>query len=348
MINITQARLRSLAMHQVGNKTLDEGVTLSEVELSLHDGDLVALLEKYFLSSFTGTELFRLYHESDINLNESFVYAKKMFASKGNMLKQSQHFAQHLYECSTHSKIKGGEVYVGYFRNVAIGDELVDAIGIFKTENKDTFLKIDKTGANFELHSEEGVNTNKPEKGCLILNTEAEDGFRVCVIDNQNRSAEAQYWKDNFLHVRPVSNAFYQTNEVLNITKTFVTKQLTEEFEVSKADQIDMLNRSVDYFKKHETFEKEEFEKEVLKDKEVIKSFRSFDETYREENAIEDVSDNFEISAPAVKKQARNFKSVLKLDKNFHVYIHGDRSLIEQGVDKDGRKYYKIYFEKEL
>jgi hypothetical protein len=49
----------------------------------------------------------------------------------------------------------------------------------------------------------------------------------------------------------------------------------------------------------------------------------------------------------AVKKQERIFKSVLKLDKNFHIYIHGDRELIEQGMDADGRKFYKIYFEEE-
>ena len=54
------------------------------------------------------------------------------------------------------------------------------------------------------------------------------------------------------------------------------------------------------------------------------------------------------ISAPAVKKQAKIFKSVLKLDKNFHIYIHGNREMIEQGVEKDGRKFYKIYFEKEV
>jgi hypothetical protein len=56
---------------------------------------------------------------------------------------------------------------------------------------------------------------------------------------------------------------------------------------------------------------------------------------------------SFDISEQAVKKQSRMFKSVLKLDKNFHVYIHGDRNLIEQGVDENGRKFYKIYYEKE-
>jgi hypothetical protein len=60
-----------------------------------------------------------------------------------------------------------------------------------------------------------------------------------------------------------------------------------------------------------------------------------------------DISDSFDISSQAVKKQARIFKSVLKLDKNFHIYIHGNRNLIEQGVEEDGRKFYKIYFKEE-
>jgi hypothetical protein len=64
-------------------------------------------------------------------------------------------------------------------------------------------------------------------------------------------------------------------------------------------------------------------------------------------NEIE-LPDNFDISVQAVKKQVRVFKSVLKLDKNFHVYIHGDKSLIEKGVDeKTGKKYYKIYYDEE-
>ena len=90
----------------------------------------------------------------------------------------------------------------------------------------------------------------------------------------------------------------------------------------------------------------EEFEKEVFQHPEMIESFRSFDQSYRQENEI-DVADNFEISAQAVKKQARVFKSVLKLDKNFHIYIHGNKELIERGTDPDGRKFYKIYYERE-
>jgi len=159
-----------------------------------------------------------------------------------------------------------------------------------------------------------------------------------------NKSAEAQYWKDEFLKEKPIANEFHQTNQFLATAKNFVTKQISEEFELTKADQIDLLNCFVKYFKTHQAFNQNQFEKEVFQDSEIINSFRNFDNNYRQENEL---TDSFEISPQAVKKQARVFKSVLKLDKNFHIYIHGNKELIQQGVDKDGRKYYKIYYEEE-
>ena len=201
-------------------------------------------------------------------------------------------------------------------------------------------------GRSFSIALKEGLDLNKLDKGCLIFNTRYQEGFRALLIDSQSRGVEAHYWKDNFLGLASVKNEFQQTNQFLNITKNFVTKQMVDEFDMTRPDQIDLLNRSVDYFKKHETFDKNHFEKEVFQDKGLIKSFHAFDEFFRQENDI-DLNDRFDISAPAVKKQARVFKSVLKLDRNFHIYIHGDKQLIEQGVERDGRKYYKIYYKVE-
>lgn len=48
----------------------------------------------------------------------------------------------------------------------------------------------------------------------------------------------------------------------------------------------------------------------------------------------------------AVKKAQKHFKSIIKLDKNFHIYVHGDRNKLEQGTDEKGN-FYKVYFEKE-
>ncbi|RYD70349.1 MAG: nucleoid-associated protein, partial [Sphingobacteriales bacterium] len=60
------------------------------------------------------------------------------------------------------------------------------------------------------------------------------------------------------------------------------------------------------------------------------------------------IADNFEIAESAVKKQARAYKSVLKLDKNFHIYIHGNKDMIEKGYDDDkSMNFYKVYFREE-
>lgn len=345
MFDFTKAQLQKIVLHRVGNQSLEEALVLSENVLEIEDETLTASLLNYFLHAFSGNEMYAFHHETDLDLNEVYVYAKNIFAKK-KFVTQSVSIAKHLYQCSTHPKIKGGELYVTLLSGVLVEGKPVSVIGIFKSETKDTFLKVDLVDNAFQVEQNEGTSIDRLDKGCLVISSGEDENFQVCIIDNLNKSTEAQYWKDHFLNVRPVSNDFHQTNQFMNIAKEFVTKQLAEEFVVKKTDQIDLLNRSVEYFKKHETFDKDGFEKEVFKNKEIIESFRSFDESYRQDHDIE-LEDNFEISSQAVKKQSRVFKSVLKLDKNFHIYIHGDRNLIEQGVERDGRKYYKIYFEKE-
>lgn len=332
-------------VHRVGNKIADEQYFIAKRGIHI-DESLKTLLSHYFLSPFKSDELYSFSHSIDISLNEVYSCVNKIFGNPEELYKQSINLTKHLYDQSVHPKIKVGEFYIVYFKDCILDGETLDAIGLFKSENKDTFIEIEQVKDGFDMESRQGININKLDKGCLIFNTEKESGYVLSIIDNTNKGSEAQYWKDDFLSVQPKKNEYHQTNQFLGITKQFVTKQLDEEFELSKADKIDFLNRSVDYFKKHETFDKNEFEEEVFGESNVIESFRKFDQAYRQENEVE-LSDNFVISEQAVKKQARVFKSVLKLDKNFHIYIHGNRELIEQGTDENGRKYYKIYYENE-
>lgn len=72
-----------------------------------------------------------------------------------------------------------------------------------------------------------------------------------------------------------------------------------------------------------------------------------FINSYSEREGVELV-DNFEISTPAVKKQARVFKNIIKLDKNFHIYVHGDNQYIKKGYDEaTGMHYYQLFFKEE-
>jgi hypothetical protein len=101
------------------------------------------------------------------------------------------------------------------------------------------------------------------------------------------------------------------------------------------------------YFKEKETFDIEEFGNEVIGNAEGIESFKNYKKNYEQEYESP-IADNFEIAESAVKKQARAYKSVLKLDKNFHIYIHGNKDMIEKGYDDDkSMNFYKVYFREE-
>ncbi|WP_276091289.1 nucleoid-associated protein [Pedobacter sp. JY14-1] len=351
MISFYEASLAELSVHRVGNKSQDEFYVLSEQPVNLQDNLLSNILQQYFLSPFEkNNEIYRFFHaNSDLNLNEIYHFASEIFRDDSRFHEFSQEVAKHLFEVSGHPKIKAGELYVAYFENVQMEGQLYDAIGLFKSENRDTYLRVYPENAGFGLsYEQDAINIHKLDKGCLIFNTDQEEGYRVAVIDQTNRSSEtAVYWKDEFLKLRIRNDNFNQTASVLGVYKNFVTEKLDEEFEISKADKIDLLNKSMKYFKEKESFDLEEFSNEVIGNAEGIESFKNYKKSYEEEFDTP-IPDSFDISDAAVKKQARVYKSVLKLDKNFHIYIHGNKDLIEKGFDDDkSMNYYKVYFREE-
>jgi 37-kD nucleoid-associated bacterial protein len=347
MINFSNSTIERVSVHYVGNKTNEEDLILSNGLLDISDNLVKALLSKYFLTSFSNVEFNAFtFSNDDFTLNPLYNFASKIFDNEKTFHHNSIDISKYLYDISLHPQIKSGDLFVVYFKDIEIAEAVTDAIGIFKSENRQSFLKLNCNDADFTIQFDDGINIDKLDKGCLILNVNKEAGYKVCIVDKANKSIEAQYWATDFLKLKPISDEYHFTKDMMGIAKDFVTKQLTEEFVVSKADQIDFLNRSVDYFKTHETFNQKEFEAQIFIDKDVRKSFQNFDASYRATNNLE-FEDHFDISIQAVKKQAKVFKSVLKLDRNFHIYIHGDRELIEQGTDADGRKFYKLYFDKE-
>ncbi len=347
MLLINEALIETLVVHFVGNKSQEESFRLSKSPLKLENPEITDLLSRYFLYSFKNQEYFHLKHQADINLNEIYSYCSKIFTDPDSFYLQSINITKHLYEQSTHPNIKSGEFYLTYLTGIKLDGEETDAIGLFKSETKDTFLKVLSEGDNYTINGDNGININKLDKGCLIFNLDKERGYSVCIIDNLNNGNEAHYWKEKFLNVIPRKDSYHYTNNYLDLCKNFVTEQMPNEFEVQKTDQIDMLNRSVNFFKRKENFDFNEFTNEVMQEPQLIDSFKDYKTKFQEERDVA-IVDEFEISDRAVKKQARVFKSVLKLDKNFHIYIHGNKELIEKGIDETtGMKFYKIFYKEE-
>ena len=111
--------------------------------------------------------------------------------------------------------------------------------------------------------------------------------------------------------------------------------------------QIELLNRSSGYFSENEEIDQNEFATHVLEQPDLVESFHEYKSEYTQNKSIE-IEDNFQTSKPAVKQGKKMFKSVLKLDKNFHIYVHGNQDLIESGYDDQrGMKYYKVFYNEE-
>ncbi|NNC81993.1 MAG: nucleoid-associated protein [Flavobacteriales bacterium] len=341
---LEEVQLTHLVTHRVGNKGREEGLGLSQSGSRIKE-DALSHLMTYFLSPFKAEEFFRFAHPVDQEMNEVFGIIQELFDRKVEFLEGSQSLAKLLYEVSRHPNIPQGQFHVAKMDGAILNGEELDMIGIFKSEQTAPFIKAEPGEEQYDILADEGYEIKGLDKGVLIFDVDREEGYKV-LVHNAQRGVEARFWNDEFLQIIECNDAYHRTKEFMQITKEYVTEKLDEEFEVERTEQIDLLNRSVNFFKENEAFDKKEFTQQIFQDQAVIESFDRFEDQYRQSYSLEPV-DSFEISDKAVKKQSRVFKSVLKLDKNFHVYIHGDKSLIERGHEPDGRKFYKIFYEKE-
>lgn len=344
MLETTLSEIQEVVVHFVGNKLKEEDLQLSNSASGM-DNPTLKVLWEYVGSAFKTPEFFQFTHPVDLEMNPVFELAQKCFAQPEKLVEHSRSFAKLLYSVSNHPKVKSGEFFVIYFKRMGMGTLSADAIGLFKSEKKLPFLFTETSDSVIDLFSFKGINPGKVDKACLIFNTDETDGYQVLAVDNINKGEEAKFWFDDFLKIKQRSTEYSKTAAMIGLTKNFIEHEPIIQETFDRAESIDLLNRSHDYFKGNEAFDQQAFTDEVFNDTDIKERFLA----YTRERESEDLSfaDAFPISPEAVKKKQSVFKSVLKLDKNFHVYIHGNREMIERGTDENGRKYYKLYFEEE-
>ncbi len=346
MIDFSQMTFKGLAVHKIGNKVRQEGLLIADELYQLADENLRNVLLDYFLKPFKREEFYHFTHDTDLGLNKLYTYCKAIFENRSELQPQSISMAKHLYNQSTHPKILGGEFYVTYFADCALDDEVVDAIGIFKSENKDLYLKPEESGkTKLILNYEQGINIKKLDKGCLIFNTFADEGYRVMIVDRFNKgNEEARYWKDDFLCLARVHDHAFNTETYLHLCKAYCDDVYADE--ASRKDQVLFLNKSLNYFTEHESFDLDEFAEEVLVEPEQVNEFRTYKQEFENDNGY--VSNNdFKISQPTVKGMKRQFKNLIKLDTNIDIKLNseGTAQYIERGYDEQRNMYfYKVFF----
>jgi len=351
VFDFSTVNLENLIIHQVGNKLRDEGLFVSPTVCEMKDGDVEELLLKYFLSSFKEEAFYKFFHETDIHLNELYMYISNIFVDRDSFYTQSINILKHLYEKSSHPQIKGGEFYMVYFTDCMVNEQKADAIGIFKTEKKETYLKITRYADEFFVGSDKGINIKKLDKGCIIFNIESNDGYRVLTVDAVNKgNSEALYWKDDFLQLTNVQDGYFHTENCLTVCQDFVENIYGEIYQADRKDKVVFMNEAVAYFDKHSEFNLENFVQEVVKEPELIEQFKEHKQNY-DINQGFNTAESFSISNPAVKTMKKKFKNLIKLDTEFEIKMKrstpetDNMQFIERGFDEEkGMSFYKVYF----
>lgn len=349
MFTFLETEIDALIVHRVGNKSLDEGYLISKAEIDVGE-ELHIILIDYFLNQFKSEDIYHFIHHAGIAMNDVYQYCKSLFEDKTRFQEVSIHLLKHLYEKSDHPKIKSGELYIAYLENVIVDDELVDAIGIFKSENKETYLTFPEDQQKVNIAPETGVSTRKLDKGAIIFNAYNEDGYRVIATDMN--SSDARFWKDAFLGIDHVPDNTYHTKAYLNICKDFVKKVYAKEED--KKEQVEFLNKSLEYFENNDAFDYDDFSKQVIEKEEYNEKFNDFRQKYEEKKGIE-TQEDFVISKSALQTMRKKFKSLIKLDTQVEIKVNpnpeepnASQKYMERGYDEDkGMYYYKIYFNSE-
>jgi hypothetical protein len=348
MVDFSNAYLKELIVHFAGNSGNQEDLILSASPARVDDEMLRDLLVKHFLFPFSKDMAFYNFSQDEEKTNLVPEQVFRLFTREGAIAEASSALAEHLYKKTVHPRIRGGEFFVIRFGGCVVEEAEVDALGLFKSESKETYLKVLSSGSEFNLGHDNGMKIGKLDKGCLVFDIEKEEGYRVCIIDSSSPSGEeAAYWKTDFLNLRPREDNFHRTQSILNLCKNFCEEVLTEENHIEKKDQMMIKNRSLDYFKKKEVFNADDFVREVIEEPKVIEVFNEYKQNFFRKHELDNFEE-FEISPVAVKNSKKIFKSVLKLDRNFHVYVHGRHDYIEKGFDEEkNMNFYRLFFKEE-
>lgn len=127
--------------------------------------------------------------------------------------------------------------------------------------------------------------------------------------------------------------------------KSFVTNELPKIGTVSKTEQIGLLNKALQYFKDHDTFDLDNFTEEVIAKPEIVENFQNFKSDFESSNDFR-IDRKFQISETAIKKQQRAYRRAINLDKKIQIIINGNSDCVEKGLDSRGT-FYKIYYNNE-
>jgi 37-kD nucleoid-associated bacterial protein len=291
----------------------------------------------------------RFSHHSSLEKHEMNNCAKAIFASEDALLAKGCEIAKRLYSKSNHPNIKSGDLCVSLIHNIEVNDEPTRGICILKSESVVPFLSISTRNGDLQLSTEQGINPEKIDKGCLILDCFAAQGYHVLTFDRTG--TESRFWVRDFLGVQAVADDAFLTNTYASMAVSFLENEAPADdsppWETSPTTR-----DALDYFEGNDKFDLQEFEQQVLKTPDVVAKFTERRAKVEQEQG-QPLEKSFAISKRDVSKAKKKIGAVLKLDHCVEIHLKSDflikpNPTIERGFDEDkGMKFIKVYYHKE-
>ena len=347
-LRFSSATVTGLVLAKVGNPQRDEPLQTSK-EVFRVDEDDRETLTTMFLKPFKNLVAHRFYHHASLSHHEMNLLAHAIFSSPTGLLEKGCDIAKRLYSKSIHPNIKSGDLCISMVDDVEIEGKLTQALCILKSESVVPFLSISAEDGDLKLHTEQGINPEKIDKGCLIVNHWAQKGYYVLTFDRT--SGESRFWVREFLGLQAVPDSAFLTNTYAEMAVKAVKHDLDET--IQPEDSYNSAREVIAYFDDRENFDLPEFEERVLKTPDAVARFKEQRARIEEEQG-QSLETNFEIAPQGMKKIQRRVNTVIKLDTGVEIHLKPKldntvEPLIERGFDDDrGLKYIKVFFNEDV
>jgi hypothetical protein len=278
-----------------------------------------------------------------------------IFASEEGLLEKGCEIAKRLYAKSNHPNIKSGDLCISLIQDLEVDGVQMQGLCILKSESVVPFLSISTRDGDLELHTEQGINPEKIDKGCLILNHLAPKGYYVLTFDRSG--TDSRFWVRDFLGIVPIADSPFLTHKYANMAVAFMEKEQKESpkpaDDTPPWDASAAARHAITYFEEKEKFSLQEFEEQVLKTPEAKAKFAQHRSQIEEEQGHR-LDDSFEISKKDVTKAKNKIPSVMKLDTGVEIRLKPalaakPDAVLEHGFDEAKKmKFIKIYFNEDV
>jgi hypothetical protein len=352
-IRFTSAYATGLVLAKVGHPQRDEPLHTSREVFTVQDGDQPALTA-IFLKPFKNLTAHRFSHHASLDHHEMHTSAAAVFAADGALLEKGREIAKRLYAKSSHPNIKAGDLCISLIKDIEVDGAMTSGICILKSESVVPFLSISTRDGDLHLHTEQGINPEKIDKGCLILNHLAQKGYYVLTFDRSG--SDSRFWVRDFLGVVPVTDSPFLTNKFAGMAVSFLEqekKTAPRDDDSPPWDDCHAGRDALAFFEAKDQFSLQEFEEQVLKTPDAAAKFAAHRARIEEEQG-QRFDDSFEISKKDVTKAGRKIGAVMKLDTGVEIrlkpaVIANPTSVLEYGFDKARKmKFLKIYFNENI